>query len=296
MKLIAFVLATMSLVSPTPAEGSFEKDLFDLHNQIRQDPSSFIPELENILADFAGTRFRKLQIGDKTYNIATLEADVPVRELITFLRKQPRLQPLTYDDSLQGYACQHVNDQGSTRDTGHQSSAGDSWNVRIANLRTDGHALGENLTYGVMGARDALLTLAINDGVRSRAHRLNIFNEDFQKIGLCKGDHAAFTNMVDVIFKGEEGSGAAWAEAQAQQAAEDLALRRQEIDNANALKATYDENGKLNAGSPCGVNAASGLRPDCAAGLCCGAGLKTGAAWTTQIESCQADTTKTFEY
>ena len=204
MKLSTILLALVG-VKALPAEGTFARELFELHNQMRQDPESFIPELENILSEFDGSRYRKLVIGEKTYRVATLEADLPVRELIYFLKKQPKLQPLVYDDLLQGYACQHVKDQGATRDTGHESTVGESWEVRIAPAREAGsktEMFGENLTYGAMSARDALLTLAINDGVSTRAHRKNIFTADYTKIGVCKGDHIAFSNMVDVIFKG----------------------------------------------------------------------------------------------
>lgn len=59
MKLSATLLALMG-IQAQPANGTFERELLDLHNQIRQDPQSFVPELENILAEFDGTRFRKL--------------------------------------------------------------------------------------------------------------------------------------------------------------------------------------------------------------------------------------------
>ena len=64
-----------------------------------------------------------------------------------------------------------------------------------------------------MDARDAILTLAIDDGVKSRGHRENLFKEDWEKMGICDGPHEAYTTMIDIIYKGEEGSGEVWKTA-----------------------------------------------------------------------------------
>ena len=42
-----------------------------------------------------------------------------------------------------------------------------------------GSIYGENLAYGTYEAKDTLLTLAIDDGVANRGHRVNIFKPDF---------------------------------------------------------------------------------------------------------------------
>ena len=36
----------------------YDLELLRIHNQMRQDPESFIPELENIISDFGGTKTR----------------------------------------------------------------------------------------------------------------------------------------------------------------------------------------------------------------------------------------------
>jgi len=59
------------------------------------------------------------------------------------------------------------------------STAGNTWDERITNLKEENFVLGENLSYGVMSPRDAILTLAIDDGVKTRGHRLNLLMPDF---------------------------------------------------------------------------------------------------------------------
>jgi len=66
-----------------------------------------------------------------------------------------------------------------------------------------------------------------------------------------------------------------------------------EIANKNALKDELGGDGRYLAGSSCQLNL-EGTRPKCADGLCCGAALKTGAPWTTQIESCQKNDLQTY--
>jgi len=56
--------------------------------------------------------------------VLTSETKEPVIDLIKDLKTQAPLKALTMDDTLRGFACDHVNDQGPTQKLGH-SSTGD---------------------------------------------------------------------------------------------------------------------------------------------------------------------------
>lgn len=134
--------------------------------------------------------------------LMTEEGDVPVLELIEFLRRQKPLKPLKLAEDLKSYACKHVKDQGPTGKTGHSASNGDDFSTRILKLTKHGVLIGENISYGSKKAKEAALQLAIDDGVAGRGHRTNIFKENYAELGSCDGSHKSYEVMAVGIYRG----------------------------------------------------------------------------------------------
>lgn len=77
---------------------------------------------------------------------------------------------------------------------------------------------GENIAYGKTSARDIVLALIIDDGLRERKHRKNIFNPKFNYAGAAAGPHAHFGSVCTTDFAGayaEQGENAALMVAKA---------------------------------------------------------------------------------
>jgi uncharacterized protein YkwD len=60
----------------------------------------------------------------------------------------------------------------------------------------------ENISYGKSSARAVVMALIIDDGLRARKHRQNIFNPNYNYAGAAFGRHARFGTMCSMDFAG----------------------------------------------------------------------------------------------
>ena len=136
-----------------------------------------------------------------------------VAEAVRFLEKARPLPPLTRSDGLNASALSHVLDLGASGTRGHAGSDGSTPWKRMARFgRWSGHAA-ENISYGEREARGVVVSLIVDDGVRDRGHRQNIFSRDLLRVGIACGAHAGFGTMCVMDFA------EAFAEADAKVAA-----------------------------------------------------------------------------
>ncbi|HOF01846.1 MAG TPA: CAP domain-containing protein [Spirochaetota bacterium] len=132
--------------------------------------------------------------------IATNEGTRAVDEAIQFLKKQLELNPFRFSKGMSLGAKDHVTDQGPTGATGHNGSDGSSPFDRVNRYGKWQFYAGENIDYGNKVAREIVFSLIIDDGVRSRGHRKNIFNPRFTTVGVACGKHAVYNYMCVMTF------------------------------------------------------------------------------------------------
>jgi len=106
-------------------------------------------------------------------------------EAINFLSNQQSMQALRRVDCLDRGANWFVKDAANNTIIGHIDSKGQAPTDRFKRNcdLSDG---GENIAYGIMSARSAILQLIVDDGVPDRGHRLNIYR-NFTQVGLACG-------------------------------------------------------------------------------------------------------------
>lgn len=153
---------------------------------MRTDPKAFVPFLEDWLARFSTNTMYKTVKG---VNMMTREGKPAVQELINFLKRQPPLHALRWSDPLYKAALHLAKAQGKTGQTGHRGPNGSSMASRIEAELDWEATIGENIVYGVGTPLEALLNLAIDDGVSSRGHRTNIFQKNFYYTGMATEMH-----------------------------------------------------------------------------------------------------------
>ena len=114
-----------------------------------------------------------------------------------------------------------------------RSSTGD----RISRYGTWSGAWGENLSCGRRGARETVIALIVDDGLRSRKHRHNIFNPGFNSAGAAVGSHAQYRTICSIEFASGYAKGGEIARAA------QVALRAQNRDREVARETLFATNG-----------------------------------------------------
>lgn len=131
-----------------------------------------------------------------------LEGSRGAREAVRFLQKMQPVAPLVWSDGISRAALSHVLDVGARGRRGHYGSRGESPWKRMARFGEQRGQVAENITYGWHDARSIVMSLIIDDGVRSRAHRRNLFGANFRVAGLAAGAHAQAGTVCVLNFAG----------------------------------------------------------------------------------------------
>ena len=162
-----------------------EKEIYLKHNELRRNPQSFIPKLKESLNHFRDKIYHKP--GEDP--IQTYEGPEAIEEAIQFLKQQNPVNELTYNENISLACKDHVQDIGAKGLTTHEGSDGKNISDRIEKYCEWDGACAENLDFGFKNAENIILNLLIDDGVKERNQRANLFHPDFRYIGIAAGYH-----------------------------------------------------------------------------------------------------------
>ncbi len=175
---------------------SLEQQVLSEINLARTRPAQYAAYLEQI----------KPLYSDKTLTLPgrgallTVEGLSAVDEAIRFLRSSPPLPPLQISRGMCSGSGALVKEQGASGMTGHKSADGRYCEQRVAQFGTYKEPIGETLTYGNDSARQRVISLLIDDGVKNRGHRQRIFTPDYKVAGVACGEHSTLGSMCVITF------------------------------------------------------------------------------------------------
>ncbi|PYL86033.1 MAG: CAP domain-containing protein [Verrucomicrobia bacterium] len=131
--------------------------------------------------------------------LCTHEGVRALDEAIQFLRRAKPQPPLALSPGLCLAAADHCREQAGGA-TGHYGSDGGDPGNRINRYGVVSQGWAENIAYGHHTAREIVLALIVDDGVRRRGHRKNIFNPTYDVVGAAYGPHARFGSVCSIDF------------------------------------------------------------------------------------------------
>lgn len=166
-------------------------------NLARQHPDVYARYLEEVRAHFRGD-FLVLPGGAM---LRTREGVAAIDEAIRFLRRARPTAPLILSPGISLAAAEHAADQAAGA-LGHGGSDQSTPDERLNRHGTWSAIWGENISYGKSTARDVVIALIIDDGLRSRKHRKHIFNPAFNYAGAAFGPHARYRTVCSIDLAG----------------------------------------------------------------------------------------------
>ena len=168
------------------------EDVFAEINAARTDPLALIHILSQWRSCFQGNLLclpGKLKLG-------TNEGVAAVDEAIAFLRSTkpvPALQRISAGMSVA--AANFCADIGPKGMRGHTGSDGSTPYDRILRHGKWSGSAAENIAYGMTEAKEVVASWIVDDGVKSRGHRNNIFKREFTAVGVGVGVHKDFDSL-----------------------------------------------------------------------------------------------------
>lgn len=165
-------------------------------NEARANPQKYIPYLEEYKKTFKGNT---AYYADGTM-ITTIEGTAVIDETIAFLKTLPKLPPYSISKGLSTAAGSQLSDLMENSSLGHFGKDGKTLPQRLTRFGSYGNLTAENITYYAPLPREIVMTMIIDDGVKSRGHRKNIFSPNFKSIGPAFGRGKKGESLCVLIF------------------------------------------------------------------------------------------------
>jgi cysteine-rich secretory family protein len=177
---------------------AMEMGIINEMNLARREPAAYARFIEERLRYYDGKILRLPGL----LILRTEEGARAADEAIRVLRAQQPVGPLTPTPGMTTSARDHVHDQGPRGVVGHDGSDGSTFDERVRRYGRWGISLTENISYGPSSPRDVVIDLIVDDGVRDRGHRHNIFDPVARVVGVACGRHTTYGYMCVMDFAG----------------------------------------------------------------------------------------------
>jgi hypothetical protein len=182
-----------------------EREIVTEIDRLRTHPQSYIGPLERRQYEYDGTRLTLAGQGYE-FTVITKEGWPAVEEAIQVLRTTLPQPALKVSEGLSLAARDHARDQAGRQHVSHMGSDGSTFIERMSRYLQNVDSAGESITVGgVPLATEVLQKSLIDDGIKSRPHRLDLLSKDFSLIGVACERQAYFGFICVIEFASQVG-------------------------------------------------------------------------------------------
>jgi uncharacterized protein YkwD/uncharacterized protein YjdB len=186
--------AAKPVVDPKTYLAPIELDVVQEINFVRTKPGEYATLLEGYRKFYKG---RTLSVPGQR-PLSTKEGVKALDEAILALKMMRPVEQVSASQGLTKAARDHVDNTGPRGTLGHVGTDKSNPNDRAARYGTG--VVNENLCYGRSTARDVIVRLLIDDGIKDRGYRKNILNPAYKLVGTAFGLHKSQQTMCSQVF------------------------------------------------------------------------------------------------
>ena len=169
-------------------------------NRIRTNPKAYIPILEKYLENFDDNILTR---PDKNECIETQEGPKAYKEAIEFLKNQKPIDEIQFDEEASKVAEEYAKILANSK--GEEENGQDEFHIeqRVEKYLEYDYAISENIDFGGSTGVEVIVNLLVDDGVKLRTHRNNLFSDKFQYYGVAVSTHPEYDYCTVIDYFGD---------------------------------------------------------------------------------------------
>ena len=175
-------------------------EVYNYINKARQEPGWVAEELGKIKKYYKDKEYRNPALG---FHLLTDEGVAAVDDAITYLKNDIFPQKILNRSPALEKAAQKLADHLGPQGLTAHSAPEFSMETRVKAQINETGAIAENVSFGWADPKEIVLQLIIDDGVATRGHRKNIYENNFDKIGIASGLHQTYQHCCVIDFHGK---------------------------------------------------------------------------------------------
>ena len=167
-------------------------------NRIRTNPKAYIPILEGYLKNFDGNL---LTLPDKHEILETEEGPRAYKEAIEFLKNQKPINVIEYDEEASKVALEYSKFLSNSKEG--QVEDENQIEQRVEKYLDYDYSISENIDFGGSTGIEVIVNLLVDDGVKNRTHRENLFSDKYEYYGVGVFEHPDYDFCTVIDYFGD---------------------------------------------------------------------------------------------
>ena len=167
-------------------------------NRIRTNPKAYIPILEGYLKNFDGNL---LTLPDKHEILETEEGPRAYKEAIEFLKNQKPINVIEYDEEASKVALEYSKFLSNSKEG--QVEDENQIEQREEKYLDYDYSISENIDFGGSTGVEVIVNLLVDDGVKNRTHRENLFSDKYEYYGVGVFEHPDYDFCTVIDYFGD---------------------------------------------------------------------------------------------
>ena len=175
-----------------------KREVISESNRIRTNPKAYIPILEEYLKNFDGNL---LTLPGKNEILETEEGPRAYKEAIEFLKNQKPINIIEYDEEASKVAQDYSKFLIDSKED--QVEDENQIEQRVEKYLDYDYSISENIDFGGSTGIEVIINLLVDDGVKSRTHRDNLFSDKYEYYGVGVFEHPDYDFCTVIDYFGD---------------------------------------------------------------------------------------------